>query len=149
MDCVHVGLQELFSKKFKTVSYAHTWELVNIEALKVIIGPKIKPETKFMAIEELISETVCIQQRIIVRNTSVSCVILLAHARNSHCRAALTCLFVWSRSPVSGDSVGIDRLFYFLYQEVPCFEWRYSTCRLSLCRLSKSAIVGCLAQSCS
>lgn len=38
-----------------------------------------------MAVEELISETFCVQERIVVRNTSVPCVILLAHARTSSC----------------------------------------------------------------
>jgi hypothetical protein len=48
-------------RQFLYTLYTHDWELINIEPLEVIVGPKIKSETKLMAIEQFISETMCIQ----------------------------------------------------------------------------------------
>ena len=73
------NLQEHSTSISRQFLYTHARKLVDIEALEVIIGPKIKTETKLMAVKQLISETVCIQQSVVVRNPSVPCMSLSAH----------------------------------------------------------------------
>ena len=79
------SLQEQFPSSFYASFLYSRWVFINGNPLEVISGLKIKPEAKLMAVEELISENMCIQQRIVVRNTSISCAFPLAHTGMTTC----------------------------------------------------------------
>ena len=75
------AVQKRFPKISRQYLYTHAWEFINVEPLEVIIRPEIKSKPKVLVVEELVSETMRIQQRIIVRNTSVPYAFPLAQTK--------------------------------------------------------------------
>lgn len=75
------AVQKRFPKIPRQYLYTHAWEFINIEPLEAIIRPEIKSKPKVLVVDELVSETMRIQQRIIVRNTSVPYAFPLAQTK--------------------------------------------------------------------